>query len=280
LDEALLERALHTGCIVRRGVSVEQLTRDSYGWAAELGNGDVQMARCVFLATGKHELRGFTRTPSAQGDLVGFKMHWKLAPEQLRALRGCMELFLLRGGYGGLSLIEGGTANLCIVIRGGVLRKLGGWEQLLKALRAENRIVAGRLDGAEAFWSRPLAIASIPYGYQTGRQDGLWCVGDQAAVIPSFTGDGMSIALHSAALAAQMHMDGLGAGEYHRRLCTELQRGMSLATSLSRLMVTGAGRAMAPAILQLFPSAMRWMASATRIPARALIPGTAIQQTH
>jgi menaquinone-9 beta-reductase len=43
-----------------------------------------------------------------------------------------------------------------------------------------------------------LAIASIPYGYVQNRSIGLWCIGDQAAVIPSFSGDGIAIALHSA----------------------------------------------------------------------------------
>ncbi len=34
----------------------------------------------------------------------------------------------------------------------------------------------------------------------------MWALGDQAAVIPSFTGDGMSIALHSGCLAAAMYL--------------------------------------------------------------------------
>jgi hypothetical protein len=100
----------------------------------------------------------------------------------------------------------------------------------------------------------------------------LWCVGDQAAVIPSFTGDGMSIALHSGALAAQMFVAGQSADQYHQVLCAQLKRGVGLATWLSRAMVSGAGRMVAPLGLSLFPGAMSWIARLTRIPQGALLP--------
>ena len=52
-----------------------------------LSNGKPIRAKTVFLATGKHDLRGFSRAPAKQIDLVGFKLHWRLAPAQLDALR-------------------------------------------------------------------------------------------------------------------------------------------------------------------------------------------------
>ena len=80
----------------------------------------------------------------------------------------------------------------------------------------------------------------------------------------------MSIALHSASLAAQMYLGGASADQYHRTLHAHLSRGMRLATALSRAMVTGPGRALAPVGLAIFPDAMKWIASSTRIPQRAL----------
>jgi len=116
-----------------------------------------------------------------------------------------------------------------------------------------------------------MAISPIPYGYLAARPGSLWCIGDQAAVIPSFTGDGMSIALHSASLAAQMYLAGESAAHYHRTLRAQLRRGMSLATLLSRAMVTGLGNNLMPLALSVFPNAMRWIAASTRIPGRALL---------
>jgi flavin-dependent dehydrogenase len=191
-----------------------------------------------------------------------------------------MELYLFPGGYGGLSLVEGGVANFCLVVRRVALRKIGGWPELLAAIQHENPHVAERLRGASPLWERPLAISSIPYGYLAERPNGLWSVGDQAAVIPSFTGDGMSIALHSAMLAAQMHLGGANADEYHRALHAHLSRGIRLATALSRAMVTGAGRALTPVGLAIFPSAMRWIANSTRIPERALVQTRAVMEAE
>jgi flavin-dependent dehydrogenase len=270
LDEALLRRAADVGCTVERGAFVEELVRQDGGWKAQLRGGESRAAATVFLASGKHDVRGLERGAGKHGDLVGFKLHWRLAAAQTEALRGSMDLFLFAGGYGGLSLVEDGVANFCFVVRQSVLRKAGGWDGLLAGIQKENTHVAERLSGATALWERPLAVSSIPYGYISAGGSGLWCVGDQAAVIPSFTGDGMSIALHSGALAAQMFLAGEDADGYQRRLDAHLRRSMRLATGLSRAMVSGAGRFVAPIGLSVFPGAMSWIARATRIPQRAL----------
>jgi flavin-dependent dehydrogenase len=270
LDEAMLGRAAERGCHVERGAVVEGLTRRDGAWLAEMRDGGSWRAATVFLANGKHDLRGLKREPGKQGDMVGFKLHWRLSAAQTQALRGFMELFLFRGGYGGLSLVEGDAANFCLVVQRAELRRLGGWSELLAAIVGDNEALRERLEGATALWDRPLAITSIPYGHLAGRADGLWCVGDQAAVIPSFTGDGMSIALHSAALAAEMYLAGESADAYHQTLRAQLKRGMGLATLLSRAMVSGVGRRVAPVGLALFPDAMQWIARSTRIPAERL----------
>jgi flavin-dependent dehydrogenase len=278
LDAALLARAEGNGCEILRGAAVESLTTTGNAWIASLGNGDCLRASNVFLATGKHDLRGFSRSPSKQSDLVGFKTHWKLQSAQLQSLRDCMDLYLFPGGYGGLSLVEGGVANLCLVIRRATFRSLGGWPQILAYILSGNRNLNQLLDGATPLWPRPLAISPIPYGYLVRESSGLWCVGDQAAVIPSFTGDGISIALHSAALATQMFLAGSSAADYNSALRAQLTRSMTLATWLSRAAVTGAGRAAAFAALTLAPNAMRWVAESTRIPQSSLVSGESLFQ--
>jgi flavin-dependent dehydrogenase len=181
-----------------------------------------------------------------------------------------MELFLFPGGYGGLALVEGEVANLCLVVQRRRLQAEGGWTNLLEAIRLGNRHLRARLEGGEPLWKRPLAISPIPYGYLANETRGVWRVGDQAAVIPSFTGDGMSIAMHSAALAAQMYLEGRSIDEFNRTLHTQLHRGMQLATKVSRGLVTDLGRSLAPLALAILPGGMRWIAAATRIPEGAL----------
>ncbi len=269
LDAALLARAVEMGCEVLRGAAVERLTARDEAWRAQI-NGEEVAAQTVFLANGKHELRGWNRARGKQSDLIGFKLHWRLKPTQTRALGNFIELFLFPGGYGGLSLVEHETANLCLVVRRAKLRRMGGWGAVLTSVREGNWILRERLQGAEALYARPLAISPIPYGYLASHAYGVWRVGDQAAVIPSFTGDGMSIALHSAALAARMYLAGRSADEYTRTLCEQIRKPMRLATRLSQAMVTASGRMLAPAVLSLLPDTMCWIAAATRVPEGAL----------
>jgi flavin-dependent dehydrogenase len=271
LDEALLSRAEEEGCIVRRGIAIDKLANSGQNsgqyWISQLSTGESISAPAVFLATGKHDLRGWSRPRGVQSDLVGFKLHWRLAPSQTAALGNAMDLFLFRGGYGGLSLVENQIANLCLVVRKPVLRKLGGWPTLLSAILAENRRVRHFLGDAQPLWHRPLAVSTIPYGHLGSQFSSptLWPLGDQIAVIPSFTGDGMSIALHSAALATAAHLASASAPDYQRQLVSQLRSGMSLATALSRAIVHPIPRQAIPFALSVFPQLMSWIASATRI---------------
>ena len=86
-------------------------------------------------------------------------------------------------------------------------------------------------------------------------------------MIPSFCGDGMAMALHSA-FAANAGFSRGSAAAYHARLHRELSGQVARAGVLYRF-----GRA-APGLLtvgaQLFPAAMRWAARLTRVPGWAL----------
>ena len=270
LDESLLANANQAGSALRRGICVERLEAASGLWSARLRTGETIHARTVFLATGKHDLNAWERAGATHADLVGFKMHYCLAPAQSETLRATMELFLFRGGYGGLALVENGIANLCLVVRRSTLRILGGWNQLLQSMQIELPALRERLAGAAPCWPKPLAISPIPYGHLGGPANGLWPVGDQAAVIPSFTGDGMSIALHTGVLAAGMYLNGNGPDEYLCRAADQLRTGMRFASGLSRAMVTPAARALAPLLLSLVPSAIARIALSTRIPEPAM----------
>ncbi|MGH9600694.1 MAG: NAD(P)/FAD-dependent oxidoreductase [Terracidiphilus sp.] len=273
LDEALLARALNAGCEVQRGKCAGALAFENGVWSARFNDGESVRAQTVFLATGKHDLHGWQRTHGRQSDLIGFKLHWQLASAQTDALRDVMELFLFPGGYGGLSLVERDAANLCLVVKRSALRRMGDWTNLLRSILAGNRRVAEVLQGANPLWPRPLAISPIPYGYAAQQARGLWRLGDQAAVIPSFTGDGMAIALHSASLAAQMYLEGESADAYTRALHEQLRGPVSLAVRLSQAAVTGTGRIAGPFALAMLPGAMRWIAASTRVPASALLSG-------
>jgi flavin-dependent dehydrogenase len=228
-------------------------------------------ARQVFLATGKHDLRGHKRPSGLQDDLVAFKLHLRLSSSQTADLEQHVELVLFNGGYAGLQPIEEARANLCLVVRRKRLQESGGrWETLLAELRAESSHLDARLAGAEPCWAKPLALSAIPYGYVRRRSDGLWRLGDQAAVIPSFSGDGMSIALHSAELAAATYLAGRSANVYQQRLARDVTAQVLLATALSQGLVRGLAQAALTGIARVSPRLMATVAFHTRVSDAAL----------
>lgn len=271
LDETLVRAAAAAGAEVRRGRAVHDIASHAGGWALALDDGSALTASQVFLATGKHDIRGWKRPAGAQHDLVAFKMHWRLSPDQAADLGAGVELALFSGGYAGLEPVEDGIANLCLVVRRKHLAALGPrWELLLAALRAASPHLDRRLAGAVACWNRPLAIASIPYGYIAARNHGPWLLGDQAAVIPSFAGAGIAIALHSARLAADIHLAGGSAAEFQVRLARDVAPQVRRATWMSRMLVHPAGQALAAGGARVAPDLLAVIARMTRIPSECL----------
>ncbi len=272
MDEALLARAAEAGARVMRGRRVTRLQRLAGGWRASLNDGEVVEATDVFLATGKHDLRGWTRPPGRQADLIGFKQHWTLSPEQAGRIRGRVELHLFPGGYAGLEPVEDDQANLCLVVRKRALNAAGrSWASLLDSLTTTCPSLSTRLKGGYPLTDKALAVAAIPYGYVRARGDGLWRLGDQAAVIPSLAGEGMSIAMHSARLAAEVVLAGGTSQTYQRALARDVRRQVGRATWLSRALVRGWTQALTIQMVLAHPRALSAAAAGTRISRRALL---------
>ncbi|MGI4757160.1 MAG: NAD(P)/FAD-dependent oxidoreductase [Janthinobacterium lividum] len=270
LDEELLRAAAGAGVEVRRGVTAGGLERGSTGWLVHTREGEPVHAPDVFLATGKHDLHNLPRPAGRHAGLVGFKMYFRLQPEQAAALAEAVELALFPGGYAGLQPVEGGRANLCLLVDSRTLRAAGGgWPGLQAHILQHAPHLRMRLHGADALLDAPLTVASIPYGHvQQGTELGLWRLGDQAAVIPSFSGDGMSIALHSAALAAEHYLCGKPSEAFQQDVFGQMRLRLRLATEMSRLLVNHPWAARAG---HMFPGLLPRIASMTRIPASRLL---------
>ena len=270
LDEALLGNAAREGVDVRRGVRIETLQRTQTGWSALVANGEPVRARTVFLATGKHDVGGKRRPTGKQNDLVAFKVYFVLSHSQLQALRGWIELCLFPGGYAGLQLTEDRNANLCLLVDRATLQDCGNqWQTLLSRILDFSGHLAVRLQGAQSLFEKPLALSSIPYGMLLhNAEPDLWRLGDQTAVTPSFSGDGMSIALHSAEVAAELYLSGRNSTDLAARLHNELRSSIALATTISRLMIA------APALahlLRAWPRLLGVLGTFTRVPGTALV---------
>jgi flavin-dependent dehydrogenase len=267
LDTALIAEAVAAGVRVERGRSVHSLTRTTANvWQATLDDGSSREAPTVFLATGKHDLRGHTRPKDPQ-QWVAFKMYFRLAPAQAAELANASELMLYPGGYGGIQPVEDGIANLCCVVQ---LRHLpqGGnrWETFLAKIQQDCPHLAMRLECAQPLLAKPIAITHIPYGFiRRTTEEGVYCIGDQAAVIPSFTGDGISIALHTARCAAAAYLAAQPAPLFQAELRSALKAQMRLAEIAADGLNNSLARAVLPFCLRVWPGVMRVTARLTRV---------------
>ena len=157
--------------------------------------------------------------------------------------------------------------NLCLLVDRWRFDAAGG--DMLADVLCEPRL-ARLLGEATPVLARPLTISGVPYGFVHAGDDGAFRLGDQAGVIPSFTGDGMAIALHSARLAAAAVLAGAGPAAYHAAFRRDVGRQIGRATALQRIGETSAGRRLLVAGIGFLPSLLRWAAAATRVPPAAL----------
>ena len=178
LDEALLNLAASFGATLLRGSRAESLTHPedltnpaltrpatalipTFGdWQLRLASGDILSADTVFLATGKHDLRGHPRPEGRHTTLVAFKHYLRLDPRQHAELGSAIELILFPHGYTGLQPVEpdqfGPRANLCLLVERDHLRSLGtgigpgtgSWRSLLGHLLRLSPHLRRRLTGS------------------------------------------------------------------------------------------------------------------------------------
>jgi flavin-dependent dehydrogenase len=203
LDRALRQRAAAAGAErvtdTVRQIEGLRVTGRTHEWTPD----------GLFLATGKHDVRGNARPRSAKDPALGLRVRLRPSPRLAQRLAGTIELHLFDGGYAGVVLQEDGSANVCLAVRKSLI---GGASanplELLARLAAKHPHFALRL---EPGWreARVDTIGSVPYGWAARTSEpGLFRLGDQAAVIPSLAGEGIDIAVASGLAAAQAWLEG------------------------------------------------------------------------
>ena len=265
LDTTLLAMAEAAGAAVERGVRVRKLDRQG----ALLADGAVIHGGQHVLATGKHEMPGQRRDGELEDSVLGLR--WRLtAPDALaNVLAGTIELHCFRGGYAGLVMQENGQANLCLAIRQSRFAEEGkSPDALLTALANEAPALAWRI-GASSAVVGPDAIANVPYGWRltpsSAAPPGLWRLGDQAGVIASLTGEGISLALAGGLKAAEAIRTGAPPETFQADFCKDLHRPLTVAQLLMRAIERPGTAAFAARASALWPPLLRTAARATRL---------------
>ncbi len=261
LDTVMMARAREVAG-VERGVTIRALE----GGAARTGDGATLRAGALFLATGKHDVRGAARPQVDADPTLGLRIRLPAAPALDRLVGRAVELHLFASGYAGIARQEDGSVNVCMAVRRSCLTAAGDPARLLAVLGKECPALGERLAFATGTAAID-AVANVPYGWRLhDGTAGLFRLGDQAAVIPSLAGEGMGIALASGVMAARAFArGGAGAGAtFQPAFARHVARPMRVAGAARHL----AESAPASSLVAVLPAPLIGLvARLTRLPA-------------
>lgn len=261
LDESLWRAAAAAGADCREGEPVRRAHELAdgiakyRGWQVDSEREERREVRALLAASGRWwKISGlsspaeFTKTKRAKFWL-GAKAHFK-GIEQ----RGSVEMYFFPGGYCGIAPVEDGIVNACCLVHTSLSRAHGGERMTDFAgwLRqiARHPALDARLKGAIQV-SETIATAPVEPRRRSAETEGVCRAGDAAGFLDPFTGDGISMALHSGRLAVEELARGIAGKEpntevsrrYQRRLSRSVRRSYAIAALLRQL-------ARAPAELQ------------------------------
>ena len=261
LDELLLDAAAQSGAQVIRCATVTKLQYDRCPIAVHTATGSFEGTH-VALASGKHNVRGL---PRPQSSTVAFKMQLKPNRTAADALDHIVHLSLFAGGYAGACLVEGGIATIGWVVERDQLgvTSSSGWQVHAEFLSERSLFFSSLFRNATPLWNKPLAVASIPYGFIRKRviSETVYPIGDQLTVIPSYTGDGTSLALHTGLAAAHAVLRNRSATDFQKAMIIKLKPQMFWAKLANFAFVNASAQRLTAAVTRQAPWLLPHMAT-------------------
>jgi len=145
--------------------------------------------------------RSFLKKPQS---FVGLKAHF-YGP----SLSGRIHLYSFPGGYCGMSEVEGGLTNVCLLIRQDVFqaqsdRSSTQVEGFIDWMKTQNSALGAWLSYAQAAYKPWLSIAHIPFVERQVVVNDVLMVGDAAELIAPVAGDGIAMALQSSQMVSEL----------------------------------------------------------------------------
>lgn len=199
LDHLLYLRALALGVQVQCNTEVRGLSQDGHQHLVSTDQGQ-QAFDLVIMATGKRSnLDTDRKARPAEANFVGVKYHVEAdLPSDLISLHN------FENGYAGISQVEQGRFCLCYLTTAAMLRKAGGSiPQLEEQVMAKNPALKQVLSYPR-YWKQPETIAQFHFDPRPSVQSQYLMLGDAAGLISPLAGNGMSMALLSAAIAVPL----------------------------------------------------------------------------
>lgn len=206
LDSVLIQQAKASGVHIHEQTTVTHIQGTlSHGFEITARTRQTLLhhqARIIIGAHGKRSTidrilnRSFLNSSYA---FIGLKNHFAGIHMPRR-----VELYTFPGGYCGMSEVENGLTNVCLLARQEVFRSAGAQiDRFFEWMQTQNPHLRARLMNAQPVHESWLSIAQIPFAHKNPVEHDVLMVGDAAGLITPVTGDGMEIALQSGAVVSR-----------------------------------------------------------------------------
>jgi menaquinone-9 beta-reductase len=204
LDNALKDIALQSGVELVEGCKVESVDLNEDIFSLKTGKGNFNSRVCAGSYGKRSNLdikwkRPFTLASKGKlNNYIGIKYHVQAnLPENTIALHN------FRDGYCGISKIEGDTYCLCYLTNAANLKRSNNSIAAMeKNILWENPFLREIFRTSTSVYTTPVSISQISFMQKTQVEDHVLMLGDAAGMIAPLCGNGMSMAMHSAKLAA------------------------------------------------------------------------------
>jgi flavin-dependent dehydrogenase len=275
LDSALHLAAVQAGANLQTGATVTAVHKSDRGYiihAKQGGEACSFEARAVIAAMGASQrsgLPGNRSSASIKSSYLGVKSHFRGI-----AMEPVIELYFFRGGYLGLCPIEGGMVNASALLQRETAVNEGKTIlAIIYGVARRNPRLHEKLTHAEPVIGSQAAVAPVYIKRKPQAWDELPLLGDAAAMIPPLCGDGMSMALRSAAMCAPLADSYLRGSlsqadwqhTYSREINLEFKRPLRWGSLLQWLFETPALSRWLPDAARLAPSIAQGLVHATRL---------------
>lgn len=276
LDEILFQSALARGARSMSGWTVSSV--DPRARTVDASNGETSVRIEAPVLAGAWGRWGRidrqlarTFTEERKHRYFGFKRHYRVEGRDDRAI----ELLSYRDGYLGVNAIEGGATNICgLVHQRRLAGHRGGWETFVEQLRTEGPQLESLFAGATPEQDEFLSCEPVIFAAREPVEEGMFLVGDAAGIIDPLAGNGMAMAIQSAAIAAPLILARINREDddaplraytaaWHTAFDSRLRWSRRIAVLLSRPALLHAAIAARPA-----PSIGAWLLRRTRADAR------------
>lgn len=204
LDKAMATKAINKGVQILHDI-VEEVTFKDEVFSVKTMNNHVFKSKIVMGAYGKRSAidKKLNRPFIAQkSPFLGVKIHVKgTFPNDLIALHN------FKGGYCGVSKVEGGDINMCYITNYNSFKKYKGIQEFQEQVVYKNTYLKELFENSVPQFEAPLSISQISFSNKNPVEQHIIMCGDTAGMIHPLCGNGMSMAIRAAQIASELILD-------------------------------------------------------------------------